>query len=75
MTWGSGGNRTRFSRIVLCWIPLPCLYPRGTLSFVAARVAPVGTAPMAPLGGQQQMKGTCRYAEPPPYNTFPSLYK
>ena len=59
MTWGSGGNRTRFSRFVLC------LYPPGPLSFVAARVAPVGTAPMAPLGGQQQMKGTCRYAEPP----------
>ena len=47
----------------------------AALSFVAARVVPMDTAPMAPLGGQQQMKGTCRYAEPPPYSSTPVIQR
>ena len=33
-----------------------CGTTSSPFSFVAARVAPMGTAPMAPLGGQQHMK-------------------
>ena len=37
--------------LLQAWLPIA-----AALSFVAARVAPMGTAPMAPLGGQQQIK-------------------